>query len=192
MESYVDEYDNHAFGIFQEDGQNGFDAYPKGFSARKMKLIFHYDADTRVFSYRDFNTMGMGHCNECNWGVKPDRSECTNPECGWGCFHNVAYSGKGGALLGSRGLGKSPRIMAGLKTIVRTTLPDGRCMASTWAYKEGDWAWQPLPELIKKIQLIYHGICVQSSICAYHLLRTNNNGILLLSPTLLLLLHSLH
>ena len=122
MKAYVDEYDNHANGILQEDSQNGFDAYAKGTRIKDMKIEFKYDADQKILYYRDFKTAGMPHCSECEWGIRPDKTPCINDECSWGCYHNLAYSGKTGFSLGSRGMGKSLRIESGERTIVNTTL----------------------------------------------------------------------
>ncbi len=96
----MDSYGNHAFGILQEDGQNSFDAYPPGIQPRDMKVVIKYDAGERIFRHRDFDTPGMPHCPECDWGIRTDSMECTNLECPWGCFHNMGYSGKGGMALG--------------------------------------------------------------------------------------------
>ncbi len=153
MKAYVDEYDNHAFGILQEDSQNGFDAYAKGTMPKDMKIEFKYDGDNKVFYYRDFGTVGMPHCNECQWGTRPDGVPCTNQDCSWGCYHNLAYSGKTGLSLGSRGMGKSLRMESGEKTVVNTTLPDGRNMASEWQVVDGDWKWRKAPELARKLSI---------------------------------------
>jgi len=151
MKAYVDEYDNHAFGILQEDSQNGFDAYVKGTRPSDMKILFLYNADERRFFYHDYNTIGMPHCSECEWGIKKDGTPCTNEECSWGCYHNLAYSGKSGHSLGSRGMGKSLRIESGEKTVIKTTLPDKRFMASTWQMVDGDWKWKKSPEEAREL-----------------------------------------
>lgn len=146
MKAYVDEYPNHAYGILQEDAQNGFDAYPEKALPKEMKLQFKYDADKRIFSYQDFKTDGMGPCSECEWGIRSDGTPCINKECDWGGYHNIAYSKKPRFSLGSRGMGKSLRIEGGTKTVVNTTLPDGRSMASVWQVIDGDWKWRESPE----------------------------------------------
>lgn len=163
MKAYVDEYSNHAYGILQEDTQNGFDAYPEGTLPKEMKIQFKYDADKMILYYRDFRTNGMAHCSECEWGTRSDDTPCTNDGCGWGCYHNLAYSGKSGHSLGSRGMGKSLRIESGEKTIVNTTLSDGRSMASIWQIVEGDWKWGLSPEDTKNLsqpgtEIITYGI----------------------------------
>nr|WP_276976860.1 hypothetical protein [Ferrimicrobium acidiphilum] len=151
--SYVDSYGNHAFGILQEDCQNSFDAYSSGADPREMKVIIHYDAQTRRLSHRDFGTLGMAHCRHCAWGILPNGQECTNTDCPWGCFHNMGYSGKGGANLGSRGMGKSLHLLAGTRTFVRTTLPDGKSQASVWEREAGgkDWRWRLAAEPAKPL-----------------------------------------
>jgi hypothetical protein len=148
---YVDSYDDHAFGILQEDGQNSFDAYLADVLAKEMKVVIKYDADKRVLYHRDFKTSGMGHCRECHWGIRDGSVECTNSECGWGCFHNMGYSGKGGMALGSRGMGKALQLLAGDRMVVRTTLPDGRHQASLWERVRGDWQWRFAPEFDQKL-----------------------------------------
>lgn len=148
---YVDSYDNHAFGILQEDGQNSFDAYSPDAPAKDMKMIVKYDSDKRILYHRDFEASGMGHCRECDWGIKRGDIECTNLECKWGCFHNMGYSGKGGTALGSRGMGKALHLLAGHRMVVRTTMPDGRHKASVWEKVEGDWQWRDAPEFDKKL-----------------------------------------
>ena len=80
MTSYKDEYDDHAQGILQEDSQNGFDAYVPGTQIKDMKIEFKYDLKQRILYYRDFGTNGMTHCSECDWGIKPDGTPCTNEE----------------------------------------------------------------------------------------------------------------
>ena len=151
MKAYVDEYPNHAYGILQEDAQNGFDAYPEGTLPKEMKIQFKYDADKKILYYRDFKTNGMAHCSECEWGIRSDGTPCINEGCGWGCYHNLAYSGKSGLSLGSRGMGKSLRIESGEKTVVNTTLPDGRSMASVWQVIDGDWKWRESLEDTKRL-----------------------------------------
>lgn len=143
---YVDSYDTHAFGILQENGQNSFDAYRAETPVKEMKIVVKYDADKRILHHRDFNTLGMGHCRECNWGIRPDGSECTNSECAWGCFHNMGYTAKGGMALGSRGMGKALQLLSGTRMVVRTTLPDKRHSASVWERVGGDWQWRSAPE----------------------------------------------
>lgn len=150
MDAYADEYPNRAFGILQEDVQNGIDAYAENTAENRMHIEFDYDADKRTLRYRDYDTLGMGHCSLCIWGIierEAGRVPCTERECRWGCYHNIAYSGKGGTLLGSRGLGKSVRIASGRKTTVKTKLPDGRAHASIWEQVGGDWKWRPAPEI---------------------------------------------
>jgi hypothetical protein len=148
---YVDSYDNHAFGILQEDGQNSFDAYSPDTPAKDMKMIVKYDSDKRILYHRDFEASGMGHCRECGWGIKADKIECTNLECKWGCFHNMGYSGKGGTALGSRGMGKALHLLAGHRMVVRTTMPDGRHKASVWEKLKGDWQWRYAPEFNERL-----------------------------------------
>jgi len=143
---YVDSYDDHAFGILQENGQNSFDAYPADTPAKEMKIVIKYDADKRILSQRDFNTLGMGHCRECNWGVRDNGIECTNNDCAWGCFHNMGYSSKAGMALGSRGMGKALQLLSGNRMVIKTTLPDGRHQASVWEMVKGDWQWRFAPE----------------------------------------------
>ena len=143
---YVDSYDDHAFGILQENAQNSFDAYPPGTPGREMKIIVKYDADNRILTHRDFKTLGMGHCRECSWGLKSESIECTAIDCPWGCFHNMGFSGKAGTDLGSRGMGKCLQLLAGKKTLVRTRLPDGSHQASEWQMIAGDWHWRYSPE----------------------------------------------
>ncbi len=145
-QGYVDSYDNHAFGILQENNQNSFDAYPSGTDPKRMKVVIRYDADERVLQHRDFDTTGMPHCRECEWGIKTGGFECTERECSWGCYHNMGYTSKGGEDLGSRGMGKALQLLSGARTIVRTTLPDGRFEASLWARDTGDWQWRSAPE----------------------------------------------
>ncbi len=147
----MDSYGNHAFGILQEDGQNSFDAYPPGAHPRDMKIVIKYDADARVFRHRDFDTPGMPHCHECDWGIRPDGMECTNTGCPWGCFHNMGYSGKGGMALGSRGMGKALQLLSGTRTVVSTTLADGRYRASVWERISGDWQWRDAPESAERL-----------------------------------------
>jgi len=142
MKAYVDEYPSHALGLLQEDTQNGFDAYPKETLPRNMKIQFKYNADQKILYYRDFKTMGMAHCTMCNWGIDKNGNPCTNKDCDWGCYHNLAYTGKTDFSLGSRGMGKSLQILSGKKTIVNTTLPDGTYMASIWEIKDNDWKWK--------------------------------------------------
>ncbi|GEM_PF-615362 len=143
-QGYVDSYGNHAFGVIQENGQNSFDAYPEGTNPSAMKVVMHYDAEARCLSWRDFGARGMPHCEGCTWGILPDGKECTNPSCPWGTFHNMGYSGKGGTDLGSRGMGKALQLLSGTRTVVRTTLPDGRYQASVWERvgRGGDWQWR--------------------------------------------------
>ncbi len=147
---YVDSYGNHTFGILQEDGQNSFDAYPLSTHPKEMKIVIKYDADARVLRHRDFDTPGMPHCHECEWGIRSNGMECTNVECPWGCFHNMGYSGKAGTALGSRGMGKALQLLAGSRTIVRTTLSDGRFRASAWERVAGDWQWRDAPEFAER------------------------------------------
>ncbi len=149
--AYVDSYDNHAFGILQEDGQNSFDAYPPATHPKDMKVVIRYDADERQLQHRDFRTTGMPHCRECKWGIRDNKVECTNTECSWGCYHNMGYTGKGGTALGSRGMGKALQLLAGTRTIVKTTLPDGRFQASLWERASGDWQWRFAPEFAKRL-----------------------------------------
>ena len=146
--AYVDNFGTgHAMGILQENGQNSFDAYPEGMIPRNMKIVIKYDADKRTLSWRDFNTNGMAHCRECTWGERGDGLPCTNSDCPWGAFHNMGYSVKtGGDALGSRGMGKALQLLAGDRTFVKTTLPDGRFAASEWT-KTDDWEWRLAPEL---------------------------------------------
>jgi len=152
-QGYVDSYGNHAFGILQENGQNSFDAYAEGVEAKEMKVVIKYDADSRVLTHRDFDTLGMPHCRSCAWGVLPSGAECTNADCPWGSFHNMGYSGKGGTALGSRGMGKALQLLSGDRSIVRTTLPDGRFQASLWERKGGlkDWQWRIAQEFAKQL-----------------------------------------
>lgn len=153
MKAYIDEYDNHALGIIQEDTQNGFDAYPRGTSPKDMKIEYRYDADNRIFTYRDFNTSGMIHCSECDWGLRSDGSRCINDNCKWGCFHNLGHSGKDEYSLGSRGMGKSLHMESGETTIVNTTLQDGRSYASIWKLIDEDWQWKRYPEGAKELSV---------------------------------------
>lgn len=150
-QGYVDSYNNHAFGILQENCQNSFDAFPSDTQHKDMKIIIKYDADKRILTHQDFNTSGMTHCNECNWGIKSDESVCLNPKCSWGTFHNMGFSGKGNLELGSRGMGKSLQLLAGSKTIVITTLSDGESQASIWDKESGDWRWRLAPEEVKEL-----------------------------------------
>ncbi len=151
-QGYVDSYDSHAFGILQENCQNSFDAYSEGANPADAKVIIRYDVDTRVLSHRDFRTLGMPHCRYCEWGIVDGGKECTDTGCPWGCFHNMGYSGKAGEALGSRGMGKALQLLAGSKTVVRTTLPDGRFHASVWEREDGnkDWHWRAAPEEARK------------------------------------------
>jgi hypothetical protein len=60
----------------------------------------------------------------------------------------MGYSVKGSARLGSRGLGKALHLLAGNRTVTRTTLPDGRSAASEWKYEPTtDWQWRLAPDL---------------------------------------------
>lgn len=140
--SYVDSYHNHTFGLLQENCQNSFDAYAAGIQPKDMKVVIKYDTDNRILSHRDFGTTGMTHCNDCDWGIRNRRVECTNVECAWGCYHNMGYSSKGSTALGSRGMGKALQLLAGSHTIVVTTLQDGRYQASRWERTSGDWRWR--------------------------------------------------
>lgn len=151
--SYVDSYGNHAFGVLQEDGQNSFDAYPPGTDPRTMKIVIKYDAGRRTLTYRDFDSLGMPACRECDWGIRPGGTECTSTECAWGCFHNMGYSGKSDDSLGSRGMGKSLQLLSGEKTTVTTTLADGRFQSSFWERENGDrdWHWRKAPEIAKAL-----------------------------------------
>ncbi len=150
-QSYVDSYNNHAFGILQENCQNSFDAYVAGTQPKNMKVVVKYDADNRVLSHRDFGTTGMTHCNNCEWGIREKKIECTNSECAWGSFHNMGYSNKGAGELGSRGMGKALQLLAGSKTVVITTLQDGRYQASLWERTSGDWKWRLDPNSAKRL-----------------------------------------
>src|SRR5207247_9081599 len=150
--AYVDEFETgHATGLLQEMAQNSFDAYAPGTAMKDMRILIRYDADARVLTWRDLGTRGMPHCEECTWGERPDGKPCVSSRCSWGAFHNMGYSVKDGALaLGSRGMGKALTLLAGSKTIVRTSLPDGTRMASEWEKKE-DWLWRNAPELIAEL-----------------------------------------
>lgn len=150
-QGYVDSYNNHAFGILQEDCQNSFDAYAPGTHPRDMKIVIKYDADQRLLRHQDFNTTGMTHCRDCDWGIRAGGVECTNTECAWGCFHNMGYSSKGGTALGSRGMGKALQLLSGSQTVVMTTLPDGRFQASLWDRTSGDWQWRFDEENAKRL-----------------------------------------
>ncbi|MDG6934747.1 MAG: hypothetical protein JRN68_08615 [Nitrososphaerota archaeon] len=149
--AYVDSYDNHAFGILQENCQNSFDAYPEKTDPRDMKVVIKYDSDNRILSHRDFGTRGMPHCKHCDWGILPNGKECEHTDCAWGCFHNMGYSAKLGPLLGSRGMGKCLQLLAGNRTIVTTTLPDEMWKASKWDKSHGDWQWTFSDDLSKKL-----------------------------------------
>lgn len=149
--AYVDSYDSQAFGMLQEDCQNSFDAYPEKTPPKDMKVVIKYDADARTFRHRDFGTLGMPHCSSCNWGIGEGDIECTNPSCPWGSFHNMGYSTKAGASLGSRGMGKSLQLLAGRRTVVVTTLPDGQTHASEWERTGKDWQWMPAPQEARKL-----------------------------------------
>lgn len=142
-QGYVDSYDSQAFGILQEDCQNSFDAYSDKTLPKDMKVVIRYDADSRTFRHRDFGTLGMPHCPNCKWGIGEGDIECTNPACPWGSFHNMGYSTKAGDALGSRGMGKALQLLAGKKTTVVTTLPDGETHASVWEHTGKDWQWRP-------------------------------------------------
>lgn len=145
--NYIDDFpQGHALGLLQETCQNSFDAYPADTDPRDMKVLLRYDADGRAFSVRDFDTTGMSHCSDCDWG-KTDEGPCLNErECPWGAFHNMGYTTKLSTdSLGSRGMGKSLQILAGERTVIRTTLPDGVCGASEWVKKD-DWYWRNAPE----------------------------------------------
>jgi hypothetical protein len=150
--AYVDEFETgHAAGLLQEMAQNSFDAYPPGTKMKDTRIVIRYDADARVLMWRDYDTRGMPHCGECTWGERSDGKPCVSSKCSWGAFHNMGYSVKDGAFaLGSRGMGKALMLLAGNKTIVRTTLPDGTQMASEWEKKE-DWLWRNAPELKKEL-----------------------------------------
>jgi hypothetical protein len=113
-----------------------------------MKVTIKYDADTRTLTHRDFGSLGMPHCRDCDWGIRPGGIECESTDCAWGCFHNMGYTNKGGASLGARGMGKSLQLLAGTETQVTTTLPDGRNQTSVWEREsaEKDWHWRPAPE----------------------------------------------
>lgn len=150
-QAYVDSYNNHAFGILQENCQNSFDAFSEDTPIRDMKILIKYDSDLKILSHRDFNTKGMGHCQDCNWGIKQDGSVCTNPKCSWGAFHNMGFTAKGGTDLGSRGMGKSLQLLSGNRTTVITTLPTGESQASLWDKESGDWQWRLAPESVKKL-----------------------------------------
>lgn len=150
--NYVDQFEGgHAAGLLQEAGQNSFDAYPPGTPQKGMKIAIKYDAGERVLKWRDFDTRGMPHCNDCKWGELSDGKPCVNGKCPWGAFHNMGYSVKDGGLsLGSRGMGKSLTLLAGARTIVRTMLPNGKFNASEWEKKD-DWVWRNAPELVKPL-----------------------------------------
>lgn len=97
--SYVDQFEGgHAAGLLQESGQNSFDAYGAEVPPKFMKVVVRYDADSRVLRWRDFDTRGMPHCKECEWGKKADGKACVNEDCPWGAFHNMGYSAKAARL----------------------------------------------------------------------------------------------
>lgn len=145
--NYIDDFpQGHARGLLQESCQNSFDAYPEDTDPPDMRVLIQYDADAREFSVRDFDTTGMYHCESCEWG-QVDEGPCLNEDgCPWGAFHNMGYTTKlSSESLGSRGMGKSLQVLAGERTVVRTTLPDGRCGASEWIMKD-DWRWRLAPD----------------------------------------------
>ena len=118
MRAYAEEYENRAVGLIQELGQNSFDAYPENTNPKKMKILIKYDGDKRIFSWRDINSTGMGHCDECEWGLLSNTRQCKNKSCDWGMYHNIARSGKSGQKLGSRGLGKSLPLESGSSNFI--------------------------------------------------------------------------
>jgi len=147
MRAYAEEYENRAMGLIQELGQNSFDAYPEDKDPKKMKILIKYDGAKRILSWRDFNSTGMGHCSECEWGKVSNTKRCKNKSCDWGMYHNIARSGKGGAKLGSRGLGKSLPLQSGSEVRVLTKTLDGKAMSSVWkkrqiSNEEDEWHWR--------------------------------------------------
>lgn len=143
-QAYVSSFKSHALGILQEDIQNSVDAYASDVAPDKYKILVEYDADKRILTHRDFGTRGMPHCTECEWGIKKSGVVCTNSDCPWGCYHNMGYTSKDvkdGQSIGSRGMGKSLQLLAGIETQVRTLLPDGIFGSSVWE-KTTDWRWR--------------------------------------------------
>lgn len=133
LKSYSEEYENQGAGLIQELGQNSFDAYPLNTDPSNMKIIIQYNADERVLSWRDFNSTGMSHCNDCDWGIdKTTGNPCKNRNCDWSMYHNIARSGKSGLKLGSRGLGKSLPLQSGKELNILTKTIDNKAMASIW------------------------------------------------------------
>lgn len=148
----MDEFEvGHTPGLLQENAQNSFDAYPPGTPPDGMKIVVKYDADERTLIWRDFDTAGMYHCEDCEWGELPNGEPCTNDGCPWAAFHNMGYTTKGeGWTLGSRGMGKALQLLAGERTVVRTTLPDGGSAASEWI-RTDDWQWRLAEDQIEEL-----------------------------------------
>src|SRR5712691_1463371 len=147
MVAYKDQYDSHASGLIQEAIQNGADAKIPGLAWKDWRFVIKYDRQRRTLTFRDYGTTGMPHCDECNWGERPEGAICSEKECNWGVFHSFAFLGKEGGMLGSRGQGKSLAIVAGNETIVRTRVASdpSSSMASRWAFHGEDWTWENVP-----------------------------------------------
>ena len=145
MESYKDDYESHAKGIFQESIQNSIDAKKSDY--KDVKIIIRYDPKNRILSIRDYGTTGMPHCKKCFWGRISGAEDCHDDHCSWGNFHYLGGLGKPLNSLGSRGQGKSLLIVAGTETIVRTKIASPKSfhktdtMASHWTRSGNDWTW---------------------------------------------------
>jgi len=149
MEDYKDFFKDHGSGIFTEGYQNGIDAYDVGTPMSDVRIEFKYSSKNRTLVYQDHNTLGMFHCSNCEWGeIDGGDDTCTDDECRWGGYHNLHCSVKQREdNLGTRGLGKSLQILSGKETLVQTSLPNGKCMASLWRQSEKGWEWQNRPDL---------------------------------------------
>ena len=177
--AYVDSYSNHAFGILQEDGQNSFDAYPPGTDPKSMKVVVKYDADSRTLTHRDYGSLGMPHCRDCEWGIRAGGLECESTDCAWGCYHNMGYTNKGGESLGARGMGKSLQLLAGTETQVTTTLPDGRHQTSVWERESAqkDWHWRPAPERDRELSSSGTEVVTKNVVDAVHSQLSDNGAV---------------
>ncbi len=151
MESYKDDYPDHAQGILQEAIQNSIDARlpPKGF--KDVVIVIKYDREARVLRVRDYGTTGMPHCERCDWGIKIDSGEdCHEKDCKWGNFHYLGGLAKDMRQLGYRGQGKSLAVVAGERLVVRTKVahPEGNhiSMASELGQEGDECYWDPQKE----------------------------------------------
>ncbi|MFQ5910117.1 MAG: hypothetical protein ACE5IJ_05270 [Thermoplasmata archaeon] len=148
MESYKDDYPDHAQGILQEAIQNSVDARLGDFG--DVVIVIEYDPSARILRIRDYGTTGMSHCDQCEWGIRSDNLEdCHEKDCKWGNFHYLGGLAKDVQQLGYRGQGKSLAVVAGDSLTVRTKVVHPRehiSMASRWEREGDECYWELVPE----------------------------------------------